>query len=93
VHCITPVQVWLDSININAVRGQGFCLHFMSDYQGVTGKAFAAQYQDARGFVNIEKMQDANSSPQYCGNWCILGSSLEAGKALTVSQQLLALVR
>jgi hypothetical protein len=80
---VTSLQVWLDKVNVNAVRNQGFCLHFISDYQGVTGKAFADQYSTNNGKnVAIEKLQQA---PQYCGNWCILGSSLEPGKPLVVS--------
>jgi hypothetical protein len=75
--------VWLDKLN---VRNQGFCLHFISDYKGVTGRAFAEKYSNtnAKGVttVRIEKMQLAE---QYCGNWCILGSSLQPGKRLVVS--------
>jgi nitrogen regulatory protein PII-like uncharacterized protein len=83
---VTWLQVWLDKVNVNAVSNQGFCLHFISDYQGVTGKAFADQYSstNAKNVTNvrIEKMQQAE---QYCGNWCILGSSLDAGRRLVVS--------
>uniref|UniRef100_A0A383V433 Tyrosinase copper-binding domain-containing protein n=1 Tax=Tetradesmus obliquus TaxID=3088 RepID=A0A383V433_TETOB len=81
VHKGYRLQVWLDTININAIPNQGFCLHFISDYRGTTGKAFADQYAGRNGTVLVEKMQ---SEPQYCGNWCILGSSLERGKPLSV---------
>jgi hypothetical protein len=80
-------QVWLDKINVNAVRNQGFCLHFISDYQGVTGKALADQYSstNARNVTSV-KIEKIQLEKQYCGNWCILGSSLEPGKPLVVSK-------
>jgi hypothetical protein len=77
-------QVWLESININTIPRQGFCLHYISDYQGTTGKAFVDQYTSTRG-VLVEKMQTAE---QYCGNMCILGSSLEPRKPQVVSFKL-----
>lgn len=76
--------MWLNAININAIPNQGFCLHFMSDYRGTTGKAFADQFAGRNGQILVEKMQSADAA-QYCGNWCILGSSLEPNRPLRVS--------
>ena len=77
--------MWLNAININVIPEKGFCLHFMSDYQGTTGKAFADQYS-RNGMILVEKMQSKDAAPQYCGNWCILGSSLERDVVLRVSE-------
>ncbi|KAF6265602.1 hypothetical protein COO60DRAFT_1477384 [Scenedesmus sp. NREL 46B-D3] len=79
------LQVRLEKVNINSMPGQGFCLHFLSDYQGTTGKAFADKYKRTTPAgvrtVAVERMQRA---AQYCGSWCTLGSSFESRQPVVV---------